>query len=126
MDVGSVEVSSEEGCAAGWVPVHDDRSGRSIRHVPGAGSLGAKAARYVKRCATPGPYGWELRALQQMPDGHVPCMLGHRRNPPAVPCRGDASPSSVLVDPGQLWAWLLDCEFYAPETTGCMILRPHA
>jgi hypothetical protein len=84
MDMSSVEISSEEECAAGWIPVHVDRSGRSLWHVPGAGSAETKAARYVKRYATPGPYERDLHALQQMTDGLDPRVLGHRRNPPTL------------------------------------------
>lgn len=84
MDMGSVEISSEDECAAGWIPVRVDRSGRSLWRVPGASSAGTKAARYVKRYAASGPYERELRALQQMPDGLAPRVLGHRRNPPTL------------------------------------------
>ncbi|WP_434600542.1 phosphotransferase [Streptomyces sp. A5-4] len=95
--MGSVEISSEEERAAGWIPVHVDLSGRSLWHVPGAGSAGTKAARYVKRYAALRPYGRELRALQQVPDGHTPHMLGHRRNPPTLVLR--ELPGVRLDDP---------------------------
>lgn len=36
------------------------------------------------------------------------------QDPLRVPCHGDATPTNVLVDPGQPRAWLLDYEFYGP------------
>ncbi|MET7295385.1 phosphotransferase [Streptomyces griseoloalbus] len=84
MEMGSADSVSEEGCAAGWRPVHVDRSGRSLWHVPGSGSSGTQAAKYIKRYASLDPYERELRALQQMPNGLAPRILEHRRNPPTL------------------------------------------
>lgn len=84
MEMGSVDIASEKGCGAGWRPVHVDRSGRSLWHVPGSGSTGAETGMYIKQYATPDPYERELRALQQMPDGLAPHVLQHRRNPPTL------------------------------------------
>jgi hypothetical protein len=36
------------------------------------------------------------------------------QDPVRVPCHGDATPPNVLVDPGQLRAWLLGYEFHGP------------
>jgi aminoglycoside phosphotransferase len=84
MDIGSVGSSSEEGCTAGWRPVHVDRSERSLWHVQGSASSGPEISRYVKRYATADPWERELRALQQMPDGLAPRVLEYRRDPPTL------------------------------------------
>ncbi|POX43016.1 hypothetical protein C3486_01995 [Streptomyces sp. Ru73] len=80
----SVDIASEEGRDAGWTPVHVDRSGRSLWHVPRAGTTGANTGRFIKQYSFLGPFERELRALKQMPDGLAPHVLEHRRYPPTL------------------------------------------